>query len=93
MSWATGTTLPVPVVDTAALSRAAGLTDTPDGYEPPLELLARQLNLPVYTPHHALGDAMTTALVFLALIARLAPHTTAPQTVRDLAVLNHRFRF
>lgn len=63
--------LPTPLVDTAALSRALGLDDSPDGYEPSLEQLARRLDLPVYTPHHALGDAMTTAVLLLALTAAL----------------------
>ena len=59
------------MVDTAALARFAGLAEKESGHEPSLEFLARSLNLPVYTPHHALGDAMTTAALFLALAARI----------------------
>ena len=49
---------PARFIDTAAL-------------EPSLESLARNLGLPSYTPHHALGDAMTTAVVFLALVSQI----------------------
>src|SRR5580693_2674136 len=68
-----GVRFAAPVIDTAALARALGYAhDSPHGREPSLELLARQLSLPVYAPHHALGDAMTTAAVFLALASRAA---------------------
>ncbi len=60
---------PKAVIDTASLARYAGFAEKANGHEPSLEFLARKLNLPVYTPHHALGDAMTTAAVFLALAA------------------------
>ena len=66
-----GYSYPKRVVDTAALARFAGLAEKESGHEPSLEFLARSLNLPVYTPHHALGDAMTTAALFLALAARI----------------------
>ena len=62
---------PKAVIDTAALARYTGFADGDDAHEPSLELLARKLNLPVYSPHHALGDAMTTAGVFLALVASI----------------------
>lgn len=62
---------PKAVIDTAALARYAGFVESIAGREPSLELLARRLNLPVYSPHHALGDAMTTAAVFLALAASI----------------------
>ncbi|MDW8470296.1 MULTISPECIES: PolC-type DNA polymerase III [Streptomyces] len=79
------------VVDTAALARATGCWAGHDsGREPPLELLARRLGLPVCTPHHALGDALTTATVFLALAAR-AERTRHPSalSVRDLCALSN----
>lgn len=66
-----GQRYPKRVIDTAALARFAGYAEKEIGYEPSLEYLARKLNLPVYAPHHALGDAMTTAAVFLALAARI----------------------
>jgi DNA polymerase-3 subunit epsilon len=59
------------VIDTAAMARAAGLKATRYGAEPNLELLATELGLPVVSPHHALGDAITTAHIFLALAHRL----------------------
>ena len=62
---------PKGVIDTAALARYAGYADKDNGHEPSLEFVARKLNLPVHTPHHALGDALTTAAVFLALAARI----------------------
>jgi DNA polymerase-3 subunit epsilon len=70
------------VVDTAALLRATRLADPGGGTEPDLETAARRLDLPVYTPHHALGDAFTTAQLFLALATRLERGRTL--TVRDL---------
>jgi DNA polymerase-3 subunit epsilon len=36
-----------------------------------LEYAATALGLPVHSPHHALGDAVTTASLFIALAARL----------------------
>jgi DNA polymerase-3 subunit epsilon len=62
---------PNDVIDTAALARYLGLVDSQNGHEPSLEFLAKKLNLPVYTPHHSLGDAMTTAALFLALAAKI----------------------
>jgi DNA polymerase-3 subunit epsilon len=74
------------VVDTAALLRAAGVVPSGTGYEPDVEAVADGLGLCVHTPHQALGDAVTTAEVFLAMAARLErdyPRLTA----RDLVVL------
>jgi DNA polymerase-3 subunit epsilon len=74
-----------PVIDTAALARALGYAQGgPHGREPSLELLARQLALPVYAPHHALGDAITTAAVFLALATKAGTGTTKPASARSL---------
>jgi len=77
------------VVDTAALARATGLAATGESAEPSLELLARNLGLPAHEPHHALGDALTTAEVFLALATRL--DASAPQTVGSLIAASRRF--
>lgn len=73
-----------PVVDTAALGielwRLRGEPPLrPSGDEsataaissPGLAELARALGLPVHRPHHADGDALTTAQVFLALATHL----------------------
>jgi DNA polymerase-3 subunit epsilon len=59
------------VVDTAALLRATGVAPSGTGYEPDLESSAGKLGLPVHTPHEALGDALTTGVLFLALAGRL----------------------
>jgi DNA polymerase III subunit epsilon len=47
-----------------------------------LERLAVALGQPAETPHHALGDALTTAKAFIALASLL--DTVAPQTVGSL---------
>ena len=49
----------------------------------PLSDAARDLGLPVHRPHHADGDALTTAQLFLALATRL--DAREPQTVGSLA--------
>ena len=79
-----GLRLANPIVDTAAL--AAELfhrrrQKPPDSFE--LSPLARALGLPAHRPHHADGDALTTAQVFLALTTHL--DMFAPQTVGSLA--------
>jgi DNA polymerase III subunit epsilon len=57
-----------------------------DGSAPPqgisLTRLAGTLGQPAETPHHALGDALTTAKLFIALASLL--DTVAPQTVGSL---------
>ena len=73
------------VIDTAAMAKAAGLPGV-EGRAPSLELLSMKLSLPVHTPHHALGDALTTAQLFLVLAHRLS--ATAPVTVKDLIRLD-----
>jgi DNA polymerase-3 subunit epsilon len=72
-------------VDTAALARALDLAPHEGHSEPSLEWLAHQLRLPAYTPHHALGDAMTTAVLFVALASRLGavqPDLSAGDLIR-----------
>lgn len=78
------------VVDTAALARAAGLAPLASAAEPGLEWLSNRLGLPPYTPHHALGDAMTTAVVFTALAGRLE-QTRPGLTVGALVDLSRSF--
>jgi DNA polymerase III subunit epsilon len=73
-----------PVVDTAAL--AAELfrrRREPVPETTALSSLAHALGLPVHRPHHADGDALTTAQVFLALATHL--DALEPQTVKSLA--------
>jgi DNA polymerase-3 subunit epsilon len=80
------------VIDTAALLRACGLSPAASHRESSVEATARQLKLPVHTPHHALGDALTTAEIFLVLATRLErPVPTAPPrplSVRRLCELS-----
>ena len=66
-----GYKFPKQIIDTAALARFLGHAEATTGREPSLEFLARKLNVPVFAPHHALGDAMTTAVVFLALAGEI----------------------
>ena len=66
-----GLTFSKQIIDTAALARAFGYSAGVNGREPSLESLARRIHLPVYAPHNALGDALTTAVVFLALATEL----------------------
>ena len=60
-----------------------------------LSRLARSLGLPAHRPHHADGDALTTAQVFLALASHLEEF--GPVTVGSLErisnTLNRRRRF
>jgi DNA polymerase-3 subunit epsilon len=79
-----GVRLRRPVIDTAALfRRLQGLSG--EGDEPAVQLsqAARELGLPVHRPHHADGDALTTAQLFLALATRLDARQA--QTVGSLA--------
>ena len=69
-----GLELDNPIVDTSALDqelrRLRGRRGS--GRDPVgLSELARSLGLPVHRPHHAYGDALTTAQVFLALATHL----------------------
>ena len=79
-----GVRLRGPVVDTAVLfQRAQGSGSTGDESAVPLSRAARELGLPVHRPHHADGDALTTAQLFLALATRL--NALERQTVGSLA--------
>jgi DNA polymerase-3 subunit epsilon len=87
-----GVTLGRAVLDTAALLRACRLADLDPAGEPNLETASRKLGLPVHTPHHALGDAFTTAQLFLALATRLerapAGSNPRPLTLRQLCAIS-----
>lgn len=71
-------------IDTAALG--ALLLHQRDGRRPvrdmALPLLARELGLPVHRLHHATGDALTTAQLFLACATHL--DAASPETVGSL---------
>jgi len=79
-----------PILDTCELGQLLALLR----HQPPapraLDELARSLNLPVHRQHHALGDALTTAQVFLALATHLEEFN--PETVQSLARANQRHR-
>ncbi|MGN6243804.1 MAG: 3'-5' exonuclease [Motilibacteraceae bacterium] len=74
----------VPVLDTERLARAVALREDRTVLPPglPLADAAALFGLPVHRPHHALGDALTTAQVLLAVCARL--ERTGPVTLRAL---------
>jgi DNA polymerase-3 subunit epsilon len=111
---ARGLSLRTPAVDTAALavelSRLKRRPPPTDGDQatpgialssPGLGYLARSLSLPVHRPHHADGDALTTAQVFLALathLDRFSAQTlgslvriSRPEAAGPLRSLLHRF--
>jgi DNA polymerase-3 subunit epsilon len=80
----------------AALLRACRLAGPETGHEPNLESSSRRLALPVHTPHHALGDAFTTAQILLALATRLEGtgdvRRPRPRTVGDRYALTRHHR-
>jgi DNA polymerase-3 subunit epsilon len=67
-----GGRLPRGIIDTAMLWRLLGiLRDEVDPGYRQLQQITDALGLPSHHPHQALGDALTTAQVFLALATRL----------------------
>ncbi len=60
-----------PIVDTAVLARHILDVDIAPEKAVSLEYAATALGLPVHSPHHALGDAITTASLFIALASQL----------------------
>ena len=77
------------IVDTAALLRATGDAPSGTGYEPDVETMAARLGVCAHSPHHALGDALTTAETFLVLAARLE-RDDPTLTARGLVDLSER---
>ena len=80
-----------PMVDTAAMAlRLSRLRRQVPTLRDPIGLsdLARSLGLPVHRPHHADGDALTTAQVFLALATHL--EAVEPQSVGSMQRLEPR---
>lgn len=78
-----------PIIDTVILGRL--LMHERDGVSPrhlSLAALVSWLGLPAHRPHHALGDALTTAQAFLALASRL--DADRPQTIASLADAGRR---
>jgi DNA polymerase-3 subunit epsilon len=85
-----GQRLRQPILDTRDLGQLLALERGVPFVGSSLSDLARSLGLPVHRPHHALGDALTTAQVFIALATLLEEY--APQTVRTLALARKRAR-
>jgi DNA polymerase-3 subunit epsilon len=82
-----------PIVDTAELDlELRRLARKPPSEHEPIGLsdLARGLGLPVHRPHHADGDALTTAQAFIALATHL--EAFEPQTLGTLARASGRKR-
>jgi DNA polymerase III subunit epsilon len=83
MAKTSGASYHSPMVDTDVLARHTLSLSAERTHAMSLEWLAGRLGMPVHTPHLALGDAMTTAGVFLALAHRLETQRGA-LTVRQL---------
>jgi DNA polymerase-3 subunit epsilon len=80
-----------PIVDTSVLG-AIWLHDR-DGAQPQrimLSELAAALDLPAHQPHNALGDALTTAEIFIVLATHL--DATRSETVRSLVTAGRRLQ-
>jgi DNA polymerase III subunit epsilon len=79
-----------PTVDTAALDRELRrLRRDPPARDPiGLSDMARGLGLPVHRPHHADGDALTTAQAFIALATHLDGFRA--QTLGSLEAISRR---
>lgn len=59
------------IVDTAVLAQCVLDVELERGQSISLEYATTALGLPVHSPHHALGDAVTTASLFIALAGQL----------------------
>lgn len=86
-----GAVFDAPVVDTASLARFLDMRPRIGTHEPHLETLATELQVPVHDPHHALGDALTTAQVFLVLAHRVAATHAQPLTVGHLVNISRQY--
>lgn len=78
-----GIEVQIPVIDTAELAWQHFDLAPAQDRTAALEAVSRRLGLPVHTPHHALGDALTTALIFLAMASHR--ESNGAVSVRDLA--------
>jgi DNA polymerase-3 subunit epsilon len=85
-----GARLRGPVLDTFEMSRLLAFEADAPSPSRLLGELATSLNLPVHRPHHALGDALTTAQAFIALATHLEEFR--PETVESLARARDRAR-
>jgi DNA polymerase-3 subunit epsilon len=82
--------LRTPMLDTFEMGRLLAFERNTPPPSRSLSNLAESLNLPAHRPHHALGDALTTAQVFIALAAHLDQF--GPETVTSLSRANPRAR-
>jgi DNA polymerase III subunit epsilon len=84
-----GSKLPRRMIDTADLWRLLGIVreSRDPGYRP-LREITDALGLPTHHPHQALGDALTTAQVFLALATHL--EALGHGTLREMTNAAHR---
>ena len=85
-----GIRLREPILDTYELGQLLALERQESAAPRSLDELARSLNLPVQRQHHALGDALTTAQVFIALATHLDELTR--ESVQSLAHAKLRSR-
>ncbi|MGD0055743.1 MAG: 3'-5' exonuclease [Acidimicrobiales bacterium] len=85
-----GVRLHQPILDTYQLARLLALQRNAPAWSPTLDEVTTELKLPIHRRHHALGDALTTAQVFLALASHLEEF--GPETVRSLAQARERAR-
>lgn len=83
-----GIRLREPILDTYQLGRLLALVRQEPSAPRELGDLAQRLSLPVHRPHHALGDALTTAQVFIALVTHL--DELSSETVQSLARAEQR---
>lgn len=74
------------MIDTAKLAKPLLAAEKRVESVPLLEDLARSLGVPIHTPHHALGDALTTAEVFLVAASKL--ESTRELSTKDLICLS-----
>jgi DNA polymerase III subunit epsilon len=80
-----------PILDTFELGRVLSHQRDEGHSSRTLDELAEYLHLPVYRRHHALGDALTTAQVFIALATHLDDEF-APESIHSLALAKDRAR-
>lgn len=74
------------IVDTAVLAQRVLDVELERGQSISLEYATTALGLPVHSPHHALGDAVTTASLFIALASRLERgHTLTTATLLEMS--------
>ncbi|MFC9549965.1 PolC-type DNA polymerase III [Rhodococcus sp. NPDC056960] len=80
-------TFACPIVDTAQLAMPFLDVTAESDCLVSLEYAATALHLPIHTPHHALGDALTTANLFIALAGRLEHERAVTGTPLTTGVL------